>query len=57
MVKFVFVVKCMAKLKHCWIGTKIGVAVDIDSLIMVVVYGKICGNMCGKTNLGGGEKR
>ena len=41
MVKFVVVVKFMVKfvvkLKHCWIGTKIGVVVDIDYLIMVVV--------------------
>ena len=32
-------VKFVVQLKHCWIGTKIGVVVDIDSPIMVVVYG------------------
>ena len=39
MVKFVVavkcVVKCVVKLKHVQIGTKIGVVVDIDSMIMV----------------------
>ena len=29
-------VKCVVKLKNCWIGTKIGV-VDIDPVIMIVV--------------------
>ena len=37
--KFVVVVKCVVKLKYCSIGTKIGVVVDIDSVIMVVVCG------------------
>ena len=41
MVKFVVVVKCVVKLKHCQSGTKIGVVVDIDSQIMVVVCGSI----------------
>ena len=27
----------MVKLKNCWIGTKIGVVVDIDPVIMIVV--------------------
>ena len=31
--------KCVVKLKNCWIGTKIGVVVDIDSTIMIVVCG------------------
>ena len=44
------VVKCVVKLKHCQIGTKISVVVDIDSPIMVVVCGKMCGQMCGKKN-------
>ena len=39
----------MVKLKHCWIGTKIGVLVDIDPSIMVVVcdssFGQICDNI------------
>ena len=39
MVKCVVVVKCVVKLKHCGIGTKFGVVVGIDSLIMVVVCG------------------
>ena len=38
-------VKFVVKLKHYWIGTEIGVVVDIDSLIMVVVCGKICGKI------------
>ena len=25
-----YVVKCLVKLKNCWIGTKIGVVVDMD---------------------------
>ena len=29
--------KCVVKLKNCWIGTKIGVVVDIDPGIMIVV--------------------
>ena len=41
--KIVVVVKCVVKfvvkLKHCWIGTKIAVVVDIDSPFMVVVCG------------------
>ena len=32
-----FVVKCVIKLKNCWIGTKIGVVVDMDPVIMIVV--------------------
>ena len=45
MVKFVVtcvitcVVKCVVNLKNCRIGTKIGVVVDIDSPIMIVVCG------------------
>ena len=31
--------KCVVKLKNCRIGTKIGVVVDIDSPIMIVVCG------------------
>ena len=31
--------KCVVKLKNCWIGTKIGVVVDIYSPIMTVVCG------------------
>ena len=48
------VVKCVVKLKNCQIGTKIGVVVDMDLMIMIVVTkrqakcGKICGKMCGK---------
>ena len=44
----------MVKLKHCQTGTKLGVVVDIDSQIMVivdivvVVCGKMCGKICGK---------
>ena len=34
--------------KNCWIGTKIGVIVDMDPLMMIVVCGKICGKMCCK---------
>ena len=34
-----FVVKFVVKLNHCLIGTKIGVVVDIDPLIMVVICG------------------
>ena len=30
-------VKCLVKLKNCGIGTKIGVVIDIDHLIMIVV--------------------
>ena len=30
-------------MKHCQIGTNIGVVVDIDPPIMGVVCGKICG--------------
>ena len=39
MVRFVvkYVVKCVVKLKNCWIGTNIGVAVDMDPMIMIVV--------------------
>ena len=33
------VLKCVVKLKNCWIGTKIGVVVDIDLMIMIVVCG------------------
>ena len=33
------VVKFVVKLKNCWIGTKIGVVVDIDTPIMIVVCG------------------
>ena len=29
--------KCVVKLKNCWIETKIGVVVDIDPVIMIVV--------------------
>ena len=32
-----FVVKYVVKLKNCWIGTKIGVVVDMDPVIMIVV--------------------
>ena len=41
MVKIVVtcVVKCVVKLKNCRIGTKIGVVVDIDTPIMIVVSG------------------
>ena len=48
------VVKCVVKLKNCWIATKIGVVVDMDPVIMIVVTkrqkngGKICGKMCSK---------
>ena len=38
-VKFVVVVKCVVKLKFCLIVTNIGVVVDIDSHITVVVSG------------------
>ena len=38
-----FVVTCVVKLKNCRIGTKIGVVVDIDTPIMIMVCGKICG--------------
>ena len=31
------VVKCVVKLKNCQIGTKIGVVVDIDPMIMIVI--------------------
>ena len=41
-------VKFVIKLKHCPIGTKIGVVVDIDPLIMIVVCGSSCGKICGK---------
>ena len=34
-----FVSTCVVKSKNCWIGTKIGVVVDIDSPIMIVVCG------------------
>ena len=43
MVKFVvkyvvkYVVKCDVTLKNCWIGTKIGVVVDMDPVSMIVV--------------------
>ena len=39
MVTFVvkYVVKCMLKFKNCWIRTKIGVVVDMDPVIMIVV--------------------
>ena len=39
MVKFVVkcVVICVVKLKNCWIVTKIGVVVDMDPMIMIVV--------------------
>ena len=30
-------VKCVVKLKNCQIGTKIGVVVDVDPVIMIVV--------------------
>ena len=30
-------VKCVVKLKNCQIGTKIGVVVDMDPVIMIVV--------------------
>ena len=30
-------VKCVVKLKNCEIGTKIGVVVDMDLMIMIVV--------------------
>ena len=41
MVKFVVkcVVKFVVKFKNCWIGTKIGMVVDIDPPIMVVACG------------------
>ena len=32
-----FMVKCVVKLKNCWIATKIGVVVDMDPVIMIVV--------------------
>ena len=37
MVKFVVkcVVKCVVKLKNCLIGTKFGVVVDMDPVIMI----------------------
>ena len=41
-------IKFEVNLKHCWIGTTNGVIVDIDSLITVVVCGKMCGEFCGK---------
>ena len=51
--------KCVVQLKNCWIGTQIGVLVDIDTPIMIVVCSKICGksvvNICGK-NCGEIEK-
>ena len=31
--------KMCGKIKNCWIGTKIGVVVDIDTPIMIVVCG------------------
>ena len=34
-----FMVKFVVKFKHCQIGTKIGMVVDFDYLIMVVVCG------------------
>ena len=34
------VVKFVVKLKNCWIGTKIGVVVDMDPVIMIVVKKK-----------------
>ena len=44
---YFFLVKCVVKfvikLKKYWIGTKIGVVVDMDPPIMIVVCGKICG--------------
>ena len=41
-VKFVVkcVVKCVVKLKNCQIGTKIGVVVDMDPVIMIVTKKK-----------------
>ena len=52
MVKCVVVVKCVlkfvVKFKHCQIETKIGVVVDIDSPITIVVCGKIYGKICSK---------
>ena len=35
--------KICGKIENCWIGTKIGVVVDIDTPIIIVVSGKICG--------------
>ena len=46
--------KMCGKIENCRIGTKIGVVVDMDPVIMIVVTkrqkkcGKICGKMCGK---------
>ena len=34
------VVKCVVKFKNCRIGTKIGVVVDMDLMIMIVVKDK-----------------
>ena len=42
------VVKFVVKFKHCLIETKIGVVVDIDSPITIVVCGKIYGNIYSK---------
>ena len=41
MVKFVvkYVVKMCGKIEKLLIGTKIGVVIDIDTPIMIVVYG------------------
>ena len=38
----------VVKLNKCWIGTKIGVVVDIDTPIMLVVCGKFFGKNCGE---------
>ena len=35
--------KICGKIKHCWIGTKIGVVVDFDPTVMVVVCNTTCG--------------
>ena len=45
------VVKFLVKFKHCLIETKIGVVVDIDSPITIVVCGKIYGNIYSKKKI------
>ena len=44
------VVKFVVKFKHCLIETKLGVVVDIDSPITIVVCGKIYGKIYSKKN-------
>ena len=40
-----YVVKCVVKFKNCQIGTKIGVVVDMDPVIMIVVTKRQKGKM------------